>query len=79
MKAGTAWEINELHGRALRARCMFVVSEDNQAEIGEVLAHHFSQQATPLVYVYQRNGRLLDKPQFNAELKHRLELALVQA
>ena len=63
----------------LRARCMFVVSEDNQAEIGEVLARHFSQHGAPLVCVYQRNGRLLDRQQFSAELKHRLELALVQA
>ena len=79
VKAGTAWEINELHKRDLRARCMFVVSEDNQAEMGEVLAQHFSQHGAPLVYVYQRNGRLLDKQHFSAELKHRLELALAQA
>lgn len=79
VKAGTAWEINELHERDLRARCMFVVSEDNKAEIGEVLAQHFSRHAPPPVYVYRRNGQLLDKPQFDAELKHRIELALVQA
>ena len=79
VKAGTAWEINELHKRDLRARCMFVVSEDNQAEMGEVLAQHFSKHGAPLVYVYQRNGRLLDKQHFSAELKHRLELALAQA
>ncbi len=79
VKAGTAWEINELHKRDLRARCMFVVSEDNQAELGEVLGHHFFQHGAPPVYVYQRNGRLLDKQQFSAELKHRLDLALGQA
>ncbi|MEX1059872.1 MAG: hypothetical protein WED13_02510, partial [Methyloceanibacter sp.] len=79
VKAGTAWEINELYKRDLRARCMFVVSEDNKAEIGEVLAQHFSRHAPPPVYVYRRNGQLLDKPQFDAELKHRIELALVQA
>lgn len=79
VKAGTAWEINELHKRDLRARCMFVVSEDNQAELSEVLAQHFSQQGAPVVYVYQRDGRLRDKQRFNAELKHRLELALMQA
>jgi hypothetical protein len=79
VKAGTAWEINELHKRDLRARCMFVVSEDNKAEIGEVLAQHFSRHAPPPVYVYRRNGQLFDKPQFDAELKHRIELALVQA
>jgi len=58
---------------------MFVVSEDNKAEIGEVLAQHFSRHAPPPVYVYRRNGQLFDKPQFDAELKHRIELALVQA
>jgi hypothetical protein len=79
VKAGTAWEIAELHNRDLRARCMFVVSEEHQAEIAEVLAQHFSQRAAPLVFVYRKNGRLLDKPQFNAELKRQLELALVQA
>ena len=79
VKAGTAWEINELHKRELRVRCMFVVSEDHQAEISEVLAQHFSQHGRPLVYVYQRDGRLLDKQQFSAELNHRLELALAQA
>jgi hypothetical protein len=79
VKAGTAWEINELYKRDLRARCMFVVSEDHQGEVSEVLAQHFSQHGAPLVYVYQRNGRLLDKQQFSAELKQRLELALVQA
>jgi hypothetical protein len=79
VKAGTAWEINELHKRDLRARCMFVVSEDHQAEISEVLAQHFSKHGAPPVYVYQRNGRLLDKQQFSAELKYRLDLALAQA
>ena len=79
VKAGTAWEINELQKRDLRVRCMFVVSEDNQAELGEVLAQHFFQHGAPLVYVYQRNGKLLDKQRFSAELKHRLELAPVQA
>jgi len=79
VKTGTAREINELHKRDLRARCMFVVSEDHQAEIGEVLAQHFSQHARPFVYVYQRNGQLLDKQQFSAELMHHLQPALVQA
>lgn len=78
VKAGTAWEINELHKRDLRARCMFVVSEDNRAELGEVLAQHFSRQGAPVVYVYQHDGRLMDKKQFNAELKQRLDLALMQ-
>ena len=54
---------------------MFVVSEEHQAEMSEVLAQHFSQHAAPLVYVYRRNGRLLNKPQFSAELKQQLELA----
>jgi hypothetical protein len=78
VKAGTAWEINELHRRDLRARCMFVVSEDNQAELSDVLAQHFSQQGAPAVYIYRRNGRLLDHRTFNAELKHRLEVAMMQ-
>ncbi len=79
VKAGTAWEIGELHKRDLRARCMFVASEDNQAELGEVLAQYFSEHGAPVVYVYQRNGRLPDKQRFGAELKQRLELAMMQA
>ena len=58
---------------------MFVASEDNQAELGEVLAQYFSEHGAPVVYVYQRNGRLPDKQRFSAELKHRLELAMMQA
>jgi hypothetical protein len=79
VKAGTAWEINELHKRDLRSRCMFVVSEDNEAELADVLAQHFSRHSAPVVYVYQRNGGLVDKQRFDAELKQRLELAMTQA
>jgi hypothetical protein len=45
---------------------MFVASEDNQAELGEVLAQYFSEHGAPVVYVYQRNGRLPDKQRFSA-------------
>jgi hypothetical protein len=69
VKEGTAWELEQLHAKALLDKCVFVVGEDHVADVPAVLQAYFSAGAHPTVHVYGRNGRLADARTFDARLE----------
>jgi hypothetical protein len=68
VKQGTAWEIKQLGKRTLRAKCIFVVSDERRSTLDAVMAEHFPRDA-PQVHVYQKSGALSDKAAFDAAFK----------
>jgi hypothetical protein len=61
VKAGTEWELKELHARSLLEKCIFVVAEANSDSAAGTLIPFFGQHAQPPVFVYRQNGEVLAK------------------
>jgi hypothetical protein len=65
VKEGTAWELNQLQSKRILNKCVFVVGENNVADVPPVLARYFPGGAWPTVHVYANNGKLADKRLFD--------------
>jgi hypothetical protein len=61
VKAGTEWELKELHARSLLEKCVFVVAEANSDSAEGTLIPFFGQHSQPPVFVYRQNGEVLAK------------------
>ena len=70
VKEGTAWELNELHQRALLTRCIFVAGEAGAGNLAATVAAHFDSDTPPSVFLYGNDGRIVaaDADQFSARL-----------
>ena len=58
VKAGTRWELTELHRRSLHDKCAFVAGQGNEANLGEVFAEHFNK-VSPKVFLYGNDGQVV--------------------
>jgi hypothetical protein len=58
IKAGTEWELKELHSRSLLEKCIFVAAEASCNDLERALGMHF-ERAPPDVFFYRHNGQLV--------------------
>ena len=59
VKAGTAWELDELRLCDLQDKCLFVTGEEYLADAGQVLDAHFGDVELPSVHLYGHKGQLV--------------------
>jgi hypothetical protein len=78
IKTGTAWELNELHGRSMLKKCVFVALEGNDQAVTDTLATYFDRDTAPPVFVYRENGQMTsdDAGPFSARLTHLVTMSL---
>lgn len=67
VKAGTAWELRQLHVRNVMDRCIFVISSEHQAELESTLSQHFNN-ARPTVFIFDVKGRIGEPQRFSDQL-----------
>ena len=68
VKAGTVWELDQLHRKGILKKCVFVVGEDNLADVQPVIDRYFTDDTRPAIHVYGKSGRLTDKPSYDIQL-----------
>jgi hypothetical protein len=76
VKAGTAWELEQLHRKAILDKCIFVVGEEHIADVGDVLERYFSPDEQPTVYVYSNAGKLIKAHDYDARFGQIMEAGL---